>query len=164
MHAHDIYMRIALNEAWKAYDLGEVPVGALIIDSDGAVLGKAHNETIARNDPTAHAEILALREAAATVENYRLLNTKLYVTVEPCMMCAGALIHARVEEVIYGARDPKWGGVTSLYRICEDERLNHRLKVSSGVLESDCGEVIKRFFIEKREEQEDSLPEVFVLD
>ena len=164
MHAHDIYMRIALKEAWKAYDLGEVPVGAVIIDSDGTILGKAHNETITRNDPTAHAEILALREAAEAIKNYRLLQTKMYVTIEPCIMCAGALVHARVEEVIYGANDPKWGGVTSLYQLCEDERLNHRLNVTSGVLESDCGDVIRRFFIEKREEKEDSLPEVFLLD
>jgi len=164
MHSHDIYMRIALNEAWKAYDLGEVPVGALIIDSDGAVLGKAHNETITRNDPAAHAEILALGEAAAMKRNYRLPNTKMYVTIEPCIMCAGALVHARVEEVIYGASDPKWGGVTTLYRICEDERLNHRLNVASGGLESDCAEVMKRFFAERRIEQEDSLPEVFLLD
>ena len=164
MHSHDIYMRIALKEAWKAYDLGEVPVGALVVASDGTILGKAHNETITRNDPTAHAEMLALTEAAETIKNYRLLQTKMYVTIEPCIMCAGALVHARVEEVIYGANDPKWGGVTSLYRLCDDERLNHRLTVTSGVLESDCGDVIRRFFIERREKKEDSLPEVFLLD
>ena len=164
MHAHDIYMRIALKEAWKAYDLGEVPVGAVVVAGDGTILGKAHNETITRNDPTAHAEMLALSEAAETIKNYRLLQTKMYVTIEPCIMCAGALVHARVEEVIYGANDPKWGGVTSLYRLCDDERLNHRLTVTSGVLESDCGDVIRRFFIERREKKEDSLPEVFLLD
>lgn len=164
MHAHDIYMRIALKEAWKAYDSGEVPVGALIIAGDGTILGKAHNETIARNDPTAHAEMLALCAAAETIKNYRLLNTKMYVTIEPCIMCAGALVHARVEEVIYGANDPKWGGVTSLYRLCEDERLNHRLNVTSGVLESDCADVIRRFFAGKREEKEETPPEVFFLD
>ncbi len=157
MHAHDIYMRIALKEAWKAYDLGEVPVGALVVAGDGTILGKGHNETIARNDPTAHAEMLALSEAAETIKNYRLLQTKMYVTIEPCIMCAGALVHARVEEVIYGANDPKWGGVTSLYRLCEDERLNHRVNVTTGVLESDCGDVIRRFFIERRGEQEGSV-------
>jgi len=164
MHSHDIYMRIALKEAWKAYDLGEVPVGALVVAGDGTILGKGHNETIARNDPTAHAEMIALSEAAEAIKNYRLLQTKMYVTVEPCIMCAGALVHARVEEVIYGANDPKWGGVTSLYRLCEDERLNHRLNVTSGVLESDCGDVIRRFFIERRGGKEDSPSEVFVLD
>ena len=151
MHSHDVYMRIVLKEAWKAYEIGEVPVGALIITSGGIILSKAHNETIIRSDPTAHAEILALRQAGEVVQNYRLIGTKMYVTLEPCIMCASALIHARVGELIFGIRDPKWGGLKSLYQLGDDERLNHRLKVTPGVLESDCGDVIKRFFKEKRE-------------
>lgn len=156
MHSDNVYMHIALDEAWKAYEAGEVPVGAILLSSDGTILGRSYNQTISRNDPTAHAEMLALREAAEVLGNYRLLNTKLYVTVEPCIMCAGALIHARVEEVIYGAPDPKWGGLTSLYALGCDARLNHRLTVVSGVLEYDCGELIKRFFREKRQPPADA--------
>ena len=157
MHSHDVYMRIAINEAWKAHEMGEIPVGALIIDCDGRILGKAHNETITRSDPTAHAEILALRRAAEATKNYRLVNTKIYVTIEPCIMCAGALIHARVEEIIFGVADPKWGGLESLYQLGKDERINHRLKVTSGVLGSDCEKIIQHFFKEKRRKQKDSL-------
>jgi tRNA(adenine34) deaminase len=149
-------MKIALNEAWKAYEMGEIPVGALIIDCEGRILGKSHNETITRSDPTAHAEILALRQAAETVKNYRLIETKMYVTIEPCIMCAGAIIHARVEEIIFGVADPKWGGLESLYQLGKDERINHRLIVTSGVLGSDCEEIIQRFFKEKRRKQKDS--------
>ena len=158
MHDHEIYMRIVLKEAWKAYEIGEVPIGAMIITNNGTILSKAHNETITRNDPAAHAEILALRKAAETINNYRLNNTKMYVTIEPCIMCAGALIHARVEEIIYGAPDPKWGGLKSLYQFGNDKRLNHRLKVTSGILESDCEEIIKRFFKEKRKAKEETAP------
>jgi tRNA(adenine34) deaminase len=156
MHSHDVYMRIALDEAWKGYEAGEVPVGAVLLASDGTILGRAYNQTISRNDPTAHAEILALRQAAEVLGNYRLLNTTLYVTVEPCIMCAGALIHGRVEEVVYGAPDPKWGGLTSLYELGCDSRLNHRLAVVPGVLEYDCGELIKQFFREKRQTPADA--------
>jgi len=123
----------------------------------GRILSKSHNETITRSDPTAHAEILALRQAAETVKNYRLIETKMYVTIEPCIMCAGALIHARVEEIIFGVADPKWGGLESLYQLGKDERINHQLKVTSGVLGSDCEEIIQRFFKEKRRKQKKSL-------
>ena len=156
MKSHQTYMKIALGEAEKAYKKGEIPIGAMIITNDGRILGKAHNETITRNDPTAHAEILALRQAAETVKNYRLIETKMYVTVEPCLMCAGALIHARVEEIIFGAFDPKWGALKSLYQVGEDARLNHQIKVTSGILESDCGEIIQRFFEERRGDKKEA--------
>lgn len=157
MGSHDFYMKIALEEAFKAYEIGEIPIGVVIVANEGGILSKAYNETITRNDPTAHAEILAMREAAQTIKNYRLNKTKMYVTIEPCIMCAGALIHARVEEVIYGVTDPKWGGLKSLYQLGEDERLNHHIKVTSGVLEPECGEIIQRFFKVKRKAQEEKL-------
>jgi tRNA(adenine34) deaminase len=147
---HTTYMKLAIKEAWRAYNKGEIPVGAVIVSHKGEVLSNAHNETIARNDPTGHAEMIALRKAAKLIENYRLINTKIYVTIEPCIMCAGALIHARVEEVIFGVPDPKWGGLQSLYHFGEDGRLNHRIKVTSGILGSECEEIIQRFFKEKR--------------
>jgi len=156
MKSHQTYMKIALGEAEKAYEKGEIPIGAMIITNDGRILGKSHNETITRNDPTAHAEILALRQAAETVNNYRLIETKMYVTIEPCLMCAGALIHARVEEIIFGAFDPKWGALKSLYQVGEDDRLNHQIKVTSGILESDCGEIIQRFFEERRGDKKEA--------
>ncbi|MBN2468933.1 MAG: nucleoside deaminase [Deltaproteobacteria bacterium] len=154
MRSHSAYMKIALQEAWKAYESGEIPVGALIVSDDGLMLARAHNESIGRNDPTAHAEVIALRQAAETVGNYRLTHTSMYVTVEPCIMCAGALIHARVKEVIFGAFDPKWGALQSLYHLGHDERLNHRLHVISGVLEADCIDLMKRFFRERRKGEE----------
>lgn len=144
-------MQIALGEARKAYETGEVPVGAVVVTVDGEILSKAHNQTISQNDPSAHAEILAIREAAKILKNYRLNKTKIYATIEPCVMCAGALIHARVEEVIFGVPDPKGGGLITLYQLGNDPRLNHRLRVTSGVLEDECGEIIQRFFKEKRE-------------
>jgi tRNA(adenine34) deaminase len=150
MHSHAFYMKIALSEALQAYAMGEVPVGAVVTSSRGEVLSKSHNETIKRNDPSAHAEIIALREAAKVLKNYRLNKTRIYVTIEPCIMCAGALIHARVEEVIFGVADPKGGGLVTLYQLGNDTRLNHQLKVTSGVLKAECGEIIQRFFKEKR--------------
>jgi tRNA(adenine34) deaminase len=150
MRSHELYMQIALTEAKKAYEIDEVPVGAVVISSGGEVLSKSHNETMSRNDPSAHAEILALREAAKNLKNYRLNKTRIYVTIEPCIMCVGALIHARVEEVIFGVSDPKGGGLVTLYQLGNDPRLNHRLKVTSGILENECGDIIQRFFKEKR--------------
>ena len=166
MHSHEIYMRIALKEAWKAYDLGEVPIGALVVDEEGTVLSKAFNETIMRKDPTAHAEILALRQAARAIDNYRLSNCTLYVSVEPCIMCAGAMVHARVQEVVFGAFDEKWGSLKSLFRIGEDERLNHRFSVVSGVLEADCADLMRQFFRERRNEkaEEEMDPPLYVID
>ena len=150
MHSHDVYMRIAINEAWKAHEMGEIPVGALIIDWDGRILGKAHNETITRSDPTAHAEIMVLREAALKKGNYRLPNTSLYVTVEPCLMCAGALIQARVKKMIFGAFDPKAGACGSVYDIPSSPGILHKITVISGVLEEECREIIQAFFKTRR--------------
>ena len=143
------FMKIALEEAQSAYRRGEVPVGAVLV-REGNVLARAHNSPIALNDPSAHAEMLVLRQAAEKIGNYRLAGTELYVTLEPCVMCAGAIIHARVERVIFGARDPKCGAVVSLYNILDDKRLNHQVKVTEGVLKEECGEIISRFFREKR--------------
>ena len=164
MHSHDTYMRIALKEAWKAYENEEVPVGAVIVDQRGEMLSKAYNETISRNDPTAHAEILALRRAAEVIKNYRLLDARIYVTIEPCIMCAGALIHARVSEIIFGALDKKWGGLFSLYQLAVDDRLNHQPKVTGGVLEADCAEMMKRFFKEKRRPPEDESLDLIIIE
>jgi tRNA(adenine34) deaminase len=144
------FMRIALEEAELAFAAGEVPVGAVLVDAEGQVLARAHNRTVTDRDPTAHAEILALREGAGKIGNYRLTGSSLYVTVEPCCMCAGALVWARVGQLVYGAADPKGGGAGSLYRITEDERLNHRVQTLPGVLEAECRAVMQRFFRERR--------------
>ena len=149
MDRDEHFMRMALAEAEKALQEGEVPVGAVVVLGD-AVIASAHNGPVGFKDPTAHAEILALRRAAAAEGNYRLAGTTLYVTIEPCLMCAGALIHARVSRLVFGAQDPKGGAVASLYRLLEDDRLNHRVEVTGGVLEEACGEILSRFFREKR--------------
>ncbi|MFH1623795.1 MAG: tRNA adenosine(34) deaminase TadA [Pseudomonadota bacterium] len=153
MDRHSEFMQEALAAAREAGRKGEVPVGAVIISPEGELLAKAHNESISRNDPTAHAEILALRMAGKRLSNYRLLGTTFYVTVEPCLMCMGALVQARVTHLVYGVRDPKGGAVDSLYNIAEDPRLNHRMEVSGGVLEKDCREIIRSFFHRLRENQ-----------
>jgi tRNA(adenine34) deaminase len=147
---HENFMELALDEAEKAGQIGEVPVGAILVAENGEVLSAAHNQTIKQVDPTAHAEISALREAAIKTNNYRLLNTSLFVTVEPCIMCMGALVHARVKRVIYGANDPKWGAAGSLYNFSEDFRLNHRLGIINGVREEECRELMQTFFRAKR--------------
>ena len=147
------FMAIALEEAEKAFALGEVPVGAVVVGTGGEVLARAHNLTVSENDPTAHAEVLALRAAAKEIGNYRLAGTVLYVTVEPCPMCAGALVWARVGRLVYGAADPKAGGAGSLFNIPEDERLNHRVEVTSNIMEEECKAVIRRFFRERRDEK-----------
>ena len=144
------YMEIALAEAKKAGQIGEVPIGAVLVAENGEVISAAHNQTIRLVDPTAHAEILALRESASKLSNYRLLNTSLYVTVEPCIMCMGAIVHARVKRIIYGANDPKWGAAGSLYNFSEDVRLNHRVEIIKGVRDEECRELIQAFFRAKR--------------
>jgi tRNA(adenine34) deaminase len=143
------FMNMALEEARRAGEEGEVPVGAVLI-SAGQVIARSHNRPIALSDPTAHAEILALREGAARVGNYRLADSTIYVTVEPCTMCAGALLQARVRRLVFGAEDPKAGGVRSLYFLLEDERLNHRVEVTGGVLLEESREMLRRFFQERR--------------
>ncbi len=147
---HEDYIKLALEQAEKARQMNEVPVGALLVDNTGNVLARAFNQSIHMNDPTAHAEILVLRQTGHYVQNYRLLNTTLYVTIEPCVMCMGAIIHARVERVVFGARDPKWGGAGSLYNLADRNYLNHSVKVISGVCEKECREMIQSFFREKR--------------
>jgi tRNA(adenine34) deaminase len=149
MDRDEKFMRMAFAEAEKALHAGEVPVGAVVVLGD-EVIASAHNGPVGFKDPTAHAEILALRRAAAAEGNYRLAGTTLYVTIEPCLMCAGALIHARVSRLVFGAPDPKGGAVVSLYGVLQDSRLNHRVDVTGGVLKEACSEILSRFFREKR--------------
>ncbi|GIW72095.1 MAG: tRNA-specific adenosine deaminase [Planctomycetota bacterium] len=143
-------MAIALREAARALQAGEVPVGAVIVDADGTVLGKAHNQRELLRDPTAHAEILALTQAAAARGSWRLEGATMVVTLEPCPMCAGALVNARVRRLVFGAEDPKAGACGSLYDIVRDPRLNHRLEVTGGVLAAQCGEILRAFFRSRR--------------
>jgi len=148
---HEYFMKLALIQAQKAFDADEVPVGAVLVGPDGKVLSRAFNQTITRHDPTAHAEISALRKAARKTGNYRLVNTTLYVTIEPCIMCMGAIIHARVSHVVFGAPDPKWGAAGSVYAFQEDRRLNHQPRVFGGVLENFCRQLMMDFFKQKRQ-------------
>lgn len=143
-------MTMAFREAEKAYLEEEVPIGAVLISSAGELLAADHNRTRQLNDPTAHAEILVLRRAAQVLNNFRLPGTTLFVTVEPCLMCAGAAIQARLERVVFGTSDPKAGALGSLYDFSKDGRLNHRLEVVSGVLETECRELIQKFFQGRR--------------
>ena len=147
---HVQFMELALQEAEKAGQIGEVPVGAILVSENDEILSAAHNQTITLADPTAHAEILAIRQAALKIDNYRLLNTTLYVTVEPCIMCMGAIVHARISKVVFGTTDPKWGAAGSLYNYAEDDRLNHRVKIASGVCAEDCRRLMQDFFRAKR--------------
>ena len=147
---HSDIMQSAIQEALKALQKDEVPIGAVLIDEKGKILSSAHNQTISLSDPTAHAEISALRQAGVNTKNYRLLNTVLYVTIEPCIMCMGAIIHARISKLVFGANDPKWGACGSLYDFSKDTRLNHKLEIISGICENECSSLIKNFFKEKR--------------
>ena len=142
-------MRLALAEALRARDAGEVPVGAVVV-LDEVAIGSGFNQPISSNDPTAHAEVVALRAAARHVGNYRLTGARLYVTVEPCLMCVGAAIHARIAEVVFGAPEPRAGALVSSARAHETPGLNHRLAVTGGVLEEECRRVIQAFFAERR--------------
>jgi tRNA(adenine34) deaminase len=142
-------MREALAEAERGAAAGEVPIGAIVV-MDGSIVGRAHNAPIARRDPTAHAEILALREAATNAGNYRLPGATLYVTLEPCAMCCGALVNARVTRVVFGARDPKAGAVETLSRLLDDARLNHRAASVGGVLGDESAALLRGFFDRRR--------------
>lgn len=144
------WMRHALALAQRAAAEGEVPVGAVVVDAEGQVLGEGWNRPIAAHDPTAHAEIQALRAAAEKVGNYRLVGATLYVTLEPCPMCAGAMVHARVRRVVYGAADPRSGAAGSVYNLLQTEQLNHRAEVVGGVLSEECGALLRGFFRERR--------------
>ena len=144
------FMKLAIREAKKAGQKAEVPVGAVLVAESGEILSLSHNQAITLSDPTAHAEILALRKAAQKVLNYRLLGTTLYVTIEPCIMCMGAIIHARVARVVFGAQDLKWGAAGSLYNYAEDVRLNHQPEIIHGVCQDECRALIQEFFRSKR--------------
>ena len=150
MESDSYYMGLALAQAREALIAGEVPVGAVLVGEDGEILARACNRPIAFSDPTAHAEILALRDGARLRGNYRLPGVSLYVTMEPCIMCLGALLAARVRRLIFGAPDPKGGACVSLYRLPEDPRLNHRLEVTGGVREAECRDLLQRFFQARR--------------
>ena len=142
-------MTLALKQAETAAQAGEVPVGAVLV-AKGAVLAEAHNQPISARDPTAHAEILVLRAAAQSRENYRLPGTTLYVTIEPCPMCVGALIHARVEQLVFGAREPRAGAVVSHQNLLDSLNLNHKVHYQEGILAKECGAIIQAFFRTKR--------------
>jgi tRNA(adenine34) deaminase len=143
------YMRLALEEARLSAEAGEVPVGAVVV-AGGRVVARAGNRTLAANDPTAHAEMEALRAAATSLGNYRLTEAWLYVTIEPCAMCAGAIIQARIARLVYGADDPKGGAVRSCFCVLDHPRLNHRVEVTPGVLGEECGAMLKDFFAARR--------------
>ena len=145
----DGFMRAALDEARRGLEAGEVPVGAVVV-LDGAIVARAHNAPIALADPTAHAEILALREAGRKTGNYRLPGATLYVTVEPCTMCCGAALHARLARIVYGAADPKAGAVESLHRLLDDARVNHRVAATGGVRAAEAAALLREFFETKR--------------
>ena len=144
------FMQQALSEARAAAAAGEIPIGAVLVH-DGKILARAGNRTIRDCDPTAHAEVVVLREAARILGNYRLADTTLYVTIEPCSMCAGAIIQARVPRLVYGADDPKGGAVRSCFEILSDPRLNHQVEVTPGVLAADCAAIIQSFFAARRQ-------------
>lgn len=143
------FMRLAIEEARKALAAGEVPVGAVVVVG-GEVVAKAHNLRELESDPTAHAEVLALRAAGKVLSDWKMPEATVYITKEPCVMCAGALMHARVKRVVYGAHDPKYGAAWSLYNILQDERLNHTADVTAGVLSEECLTLLKDFFENRR--------------
>ncbi|OAE60727.1 tRNA-specific adenosine deaminase [Achromobacter insolitus] len=152
--AQDVsFMERALEQARAAYDIGEVPVGALVVSAQGDILGRGYNRTIIDHDPTAHAEIVALRSAALALENYRLPGITVYVTLEPCVMCIGAMLHARLARVVFGAYDPKTGACGSVLDIGSVPKLNHHTSVTGGVLAEPCGDLLRRFFRERRSKE-----------
>lgn len=143
------WMRLALEQALQAARAGEVPVGALVI-KDGEIMGQGQNRNLRDNDPTAHAEIVALRQAAAALGNHRLTGCQMFATIEPCAMCAGAMVHARIERLVYGATDPKAGAVSSILQVVNHPQLNHKMEVVTGVLAEECSAVLQEFFRKKR--------------
>ena len=146
----ELYMRMALEEAEKAGQNGEVPVGAILVKGD-QILARDHNRCVEHNDPTAHAEILVLRKAGEALRNYRLNDTMIYVTAEPCPMCASAMVHGRVSRLIFGTWEPKFGAVESKFRFLDDSSLHHRVEVEGGILEKECAEVLRVFFRDRRD-------------
>ena len=144
------WMQMAIEAARRAAENGEVPVGACIVDSNGELLAVASNLTITNNDPTAHAEIIALREAGKKIGNYRLIGVTVYSTIEPCTMCAGALVNARVSRLVFGAHDERFGAVETHFGICSSDKLNHRIEIVAGVLANECRQLMQRFFKARR--------------
>lgn len=151
---HLAYMQEALKQAQLAYDLQEIPVGAVVVAPDGEIIGRGYNRTIIDSDPTAHAEVMALRMAAQHLNNYRLPQCRLYVTLEPCPMCLGAIVHARIKQVIFGASDPKTGACGGVIAMHANPLLNHQTTISTGVLSEECAGLLRRFFQERRKSNE----------
>lgn len=151
MTADEIWMRRAYELAELAEEKGEVPVGAVIVSAEGELIAEGFNQSICQHDPTAHAEIAALRSAGQQAENYRLTGSTLYVTLEPCPMCAGAMVHARVKRLVYGASDPRTGAAGTIFQLADCEQLNHRMEITSGVMQEQCAEQLRLFFRKKRE-------------
>lgn len=162
--ADETFMRAALALATQARDLGEVPVGAVVV-KDGEIIGRGFNQPISSHDPTTHAEIVALRDAAQHLKNYRLVDCELYVTLEPCMMCVGAMFHSRLKRIVFGAMEPKTGVVGSVLDLSTEARLNHHASFVGGVLAEECGALLKAFFAERRRRdagavrRDESMPE-----
>lgn len=156
------FMGFALAEARQARDVGEVPIGAIVV-IDNQIVGSGHNQPIELNDPTAHAEILAIRRAAERIGNYRLTDATMYVTIEPCAMCAGAMVNARVKRLVYGATEIRAGAVNSIFQICSNSSLNHQVEVTYGVRDNECRKLMQAFFKQRRKNKVDnstsSLPE-----
>lgn len=150
-----LLMREALSEASKGFAEGEVPVGAVLASPEGEIVARAHNQPIALNDPTAHAEVLVLRRAGALCGNYRIEKATLVVTVEPCLMCMGAALHARISRIVFGAFDPNWGAAGSLYNLAADRRLNHTLEIVSGILADECLGLVQEFFRSRRKKRKE---------
>jgi tRNA(adenine34) deaminase len=152
----EFWMRRAIEAAREAERLDEVPIGACLIDAGGELLAAAGNRTINHFDPTAHAEILVLREASSRIGNYRLTGSTIYTTIEPCAMCAGALVNSRVKRLVYGAKDERFGAVDTHFRICDSPFLNHQIEITAGVLADDCRKLMQDFFRKKRENKKSS--------
>jgi tRNA(adenine34) deaminase len=150
--ADEVFMRVALDLARQAALAGEVPVGAVVV-KDGQIIGRGSNAPISRHDPSAHAEMMALRDAAQRVGNYRLVGCELFVTLEPCVMCVGAMFHARIARVVFGAHDPKTGAAGSVFNLFAETRLNHHARTHGGVLAEECGKVLSDFFAARRAAQ-----------
>lgn len=149
----EVFMHLAVEEALRAESIGEVPIGAVIVGEEGEIISRTHNLRETSFDPTAHAEIIAIREAAKKLGNWRLTGTTLYVTLEPCAMCMGAVVLSRIKRIVFGAHDPKAGAVVSVYKIGVDEKLNHRVQIEEGVLKNECADLLKRFFENLRVEK-----------
>lgn len=150
----EYFMREALVEAEKAHQAGEVPVGAVVVDKEGKIIGRGHNLVVAGHDPSGHAEIIALKNASQNLKNYRLDNCTIYVTLEPCPMCSGAIIGARLARLVYGAKDQKAGAAESVFKLFDEKRVNHHTDVTAGVLEEDCLRILQSFFVELRKSRD----------